>query len=60
MVVDASLRLAVADAIGIVFIIALVAAVLALVTVLFFTPRINLADLKSKTPEETSLPLSAD
>lgn len=59
-VIDSSLRLVVADAIGIVFIIALVAAVLALVTVLFFTPRISLTEAKSTTPEETSLPLSAD
>ena len=58
--IDSGLRLAVADAIGIVFILALVAAVLALITVLFFTPRLKLSEMKPSSPEETSLPISAD
>ena len=58
--INPGLRLAVADAIGIVFILALVAATLALITVLFFTPRLKLSDMKSSSPEETSLPISAD
>lgn len=57
--VDPALRFAVADAIGIVFIIALFAAALALATVLFFTPRINLKEKKNAS-EESSLPISAD
>lgn len=58
-VIDAGLRFAIADAIGIVFVIALVAAALAWFTVLFYTPRINLKEKKSAT-EEPSLPISAD
>lgn len=57
--VDSSLRFAIADAIGIVFVIALVASILALLTVIFYTPRINLNEKKS-VPEEPSLPISAD
>lgn len=58
-VIDSSLRFAVADAINIVFVIALGAAVLALTTVLFFTPRIDLKEKKSVS-EDPSLPISAD
>lgn len=58
-VIDSSLRFAVADAISIVFVIALVAAALAWLTVLFYTPRIDLQEKKSAT-EESSLPISAD
>jgi len=59
-VIDSSVRLASADAIGIVFIIALFAAALALATVLFFMPRMNLSEIKSAQAEEASLPISAD
>ena len=59
-VIDSSLRFAVADAISIVFIIALVAAVLALATVLFFTPRIQLAEKPSANTEDTPAPIIAD
>ncbi len=58
-IVDPALRLAIADAIGIVFMIALGAAILALLTVIFYTPRINLKEKKSAV-EETPLPLSVD
>ena len=59
-VIDSSLRFAVADAISIVFIIALVAAALALATVLFFTPRIQLAEKPSANTEDTPVPIIAD
>ncbi len=59
-VMDSNLRFAVADAISIVFIIALAAAALALVTVLFFTPRIQLADKSSSTAEDAPAPMIAD
>ena len=59
-VIDPSLSFAVADAISIVFIIALAAAALALVTVLFFTPRIQLADKSSSTAEDAPAPMIAD
>lgn len=59
-VVDSSLRFAVADAISIVFIIALAAAALALVTVLFFTPRIQLTEKSPAKDEEAPIPMSAD
>ncbi|HNK64574.1 MAG TPA: hypothetical protein PLE14_10990, partial [Anaerolineales bacterium] len=55
-----SVRLAVADAIGIVFVIALFAAALALATVLFFMPRMNLSEIKSAGVEKPSLPVSTD
>lgn len=59
-VIDSNLRFAVADSISLVFIIALAAAILALVTVLFFTPRIQLADKSSTTAEDTPAPMIAD
>ena len=59
-VIDSNLRFAVADSISLVFIIALAAATLALVTVLFFTPRIQLADKSSTTAEDTPAPMIAD
>jgi len=59
-VIDSSLRFAVADAISVVFIIALAAAVLALITVLFFTPRIQLADKSSSTEEDAPAPMIMD
>ena len=59
-VIDSSLRFAVADAISVVFIIALAAAVLALITVLFFTPRIQLADKSSSTEEDAPVPMIMD
>lgn len=59
-VIDSSLRFAVADAIGIIFIIALIAAILALVTVLFFTPRIDLKEKKSPPPAEAPISISVD
>ncbi len=58
-VIDSSLRFAVADAISIVFVIALLAAALALVTVLFYTPRIQLTETSSKT-EDVPTPMIAD
>ena len=59
-VIDSNLRFAVADSISLVFIIALAAAILALVTVLFFTPRIQLADKSSTTAEDTPATMIAD
>lgn len=59
-VIDSGLRFAVADAISIVFIIALAAAALALVTVLFFTPRIQLTEKSPAKDEEAPIPMSAD
>lgn len=58
--IDSSLRFAIADAISIVFIIALVAAALAFITVIFFTPRIQLAENSSPKPEDTSTPMIAE
>jgi len=55
-VIDASVRLAVADAISIVFIVAFVAAALALGST-FFTPR---QELKERTTDNEPLPMSAD
>ena len=59
-VIDPSLSFAVADAISIVFIIALAAATLALVTVLFFTPRIQLTEKSSAKAEDVPTPMIAD
>ncbi|MFN8383413.1 MAG: MDR family MFS transporter [Anaerolineales bacterium] len=56
-VINSSLRFAVADAIGVVFIVALVAAALSLVTVLFFTPRIQLTETSPSTTEEVPTPM---
>ncbi len=59
-VLDSSLRFAVADAIGIVFILALAAAALALLTVFFYTPRIQLTEKSSSKKEEMPPPIVAD
>ena len=58
--IDSSLRFAVADAISIVFIMALAAAALALVTVIFFTPRIQLTEKPSTNIEDAPTPMIAD
>ena len=58
--IDLSLRFAVADAISIVFIMALAAAALALVTVIFFTPRIQLTEKPSTNIEDAPTPMIAD
>ncbi len=59
-VLDSSLRFAVADAIGIVFILALAAATLALLTVFFFTPRIQLTETSSSKAEDAPPSMVAD
>lgn len=59
-VINSSLRFAVADAISIVFVIALAAAALALGTVLFFTPRIQLTEISAPKAKETPTPMIAD
>jgi MFS family permease len=59
-VIDSSLRFAIADAISIIFVIALVAAALAFITVIFFTPRIQLAEKSFANTEDTSTPLIAE
>ncbi|MBL8102498.1 MAG: MFS transporter [Anaerolineales bacterium] len=58
-VIDEGLRFAVANAIHIVFVIAFIAAALALVTV-FFTPRIDLREKSSPTAEDVPVSISAD
>ena len=58
-VIDQGLRLAVANAINLVFVIAFVAAALSLITV-FFTPRIDLKEKKASTTEEAPVSISAD
>lgn len=58
-VIDEGVRLAVANAIDIVFVIAFVTAALALITV-FFTPRLDLKEKTIKATEEAPLPLSID
>ena len=59
-VIDSSLRFAVANAINLVFVIAFVAAALAFLTVLFYTPRVDLKERKSAPPEEPTISISAD
>ena len=59
-VIDSSLRFAVADAINLVFVIAFVAAALAFLTVLFYTPRVDLKERKSAPSEEPTISISAD
>jgi MFS family permease len=54
-VVDAGVRLAMADAIQVVFIIAFVAAVLGLLAVIFLTPHMELKD-KASTPNPPTRP----
>lgn len=58
-VVNPALQLAVANAIHVVFVIALVAAALALLIVVFFTPRIQLREEKATT-EDAPNPMIAD
>lgn len=58
-IINQGARLALANAINLVFIIAFVAAALALITV-FFTPRIELKEKESSTSEETPVSISAD
>lgn len=58
-IINEGARLALANAIHLVFVIAFVAAALALVTV-FFTPRIELKEKKASTSEETPVSISAD
>jgi MFS family permease len=58
-IINEGARLALANAINLVFVIAFAAAVLALVTV-FFTPRIDLKEKKNSISEETPASLSAD
>jgi len=55
-VIDDSVRVAVADAISLVFVIAFVAAVLGLLST-FFSPR---HELKDQSPEDHSVTISAD
>jgi hypothetical protein len=56
MVIDEAVRIAVANAINLVFLIAFFAALLALIVTLF-SPR---KELKDKPIEEEPLPVSAD
>jgi len=56
LVIDAGVRVAMADAIHLVFVIACIAAVFGLATT-FFTPRRQLTD---QAPEGEALPVSAD
>ncbi len=58
-IVNEGARLALANAINLVFVIAFVTAVLALITV-FFTPRIELKEKKTSTAEEAPVSISAD
>ncbi|HNB36635.1 MAG TPA: MDR family MFS transporter [Anaerolineales bacterium] len=58
-IVNEGARLALANAINLVFVIAFVSAVLALITV-FFTPRIELKEKKTSTAEEAPVSISAD
>ncbi|HNC09083.1 MAG TPA: MDR family MFS transporter [Anaerolineales bacterium] len=58
-IVNEGARLALANAINLVFVIAFVSAVLALITV-FFPPRIELKEKKTSTAEEAPVSISAD
>ena len=59
VVINAAARIAMADAIHLLFVIAFVAAALGLVSA-FFTPRKELTDTRSSPRESSPTPLSAD